>query len=119
MGNVRLLLLTRSLSSAGMKSNIHAMDAMACTAITSAIFLPRQVRGPPLKTGYSAAPLVMSLPSCSHLSGLKESASGPHVVTERPVAHRHHTTMDVLGRKVPSGSVVAGSHCRISKGMGG
>ncbi len=47
MGRVRLVLLTRSPSYAGVNSNIRSMVAMTWVAIISAIRLPRQVLGPP------------------------------------------------------------------------
>ena len=56
MGSVKLVLVTRSApGSASSKSKNHATAAIVCTAMDSAIFLPKHVRGPPWKTGNSDA----------------------------------------------------------------
>src|SRR6478735_4114550 len=55
IGRVKLLLLTLSPSKAGLKSNRGTNLANVCTATNCAIFFPRHTRGPPLKTGNSAA----------------------------------------------------------------
>ena len=131
IGNVRLFLLllsgvpcppaaVLSVSMISSKSKSLHIWTRIQQAMSSAIFFPRQERGPPLKTGNSKAVLVISFtalsaPSssswsaagASHRSGRKRSESSPQRCRERFMAHIHHMMMLPLGRNVWSGSRVS------------
>ena len=136
IGSVKLFWLVLSLptphpprasSNTSSKSYSHTKLAITYTASSSAIFFPRHVLGPALKTGNSYAvldirvsfssPLSM-LPS-SQRSGRKIAASSPQISVERPIAHGIHKTTAPCGRNVPSGKVVGALHSLSSRGTGG
>src|ERR1700709_940262 len=98
MGKVRLFLLILSISSTASKSNLNTKVAMIWTATNSAIFFPKQVLGPPLKTGYSNAGFEIKLPFSSQRSGINLSEFWPHINLDLFIAQVHQTRTALLGR---------------------
>lgn len=102
-------------------SYLHVKRARTATAKSSASFLPRQILGPPLKTGNSKADFcrLIEPAALSHRSGLNCSESSPQMRCERPMAQGTQITTDPFGSHVPSGNVVGATHSLSSKGTGG